>query len=93
MEEYLVENEPRQNARKRRNSEEEDSDSDVDEDEQIKELNNGLLGTADGRILVPQVLREKILIRFHDSPFAGHLGVKKTTARIQRRFKWPRMVK
>jgi hypothetical protein len=93
MEEYLVENEPRQNARKRRISEEEDSDSDVDEDEQIKELNNGLLGTADGRILVPQVLREKILLRFHDSPFAGHLGVKKTTARIQRRFKWPRMVK
>ncbi|EFX63547.1 hypothetical protein DAPPUDRAFT_268250 [Daphnia pulex] len=57
MEEYLVENEPRQNARKRRNSEDDDSDSDVDEDEQIKELNNGLLGTADGRILVPQSIR------------------------------------
>ncbi len=39
------------------------------------------------------LLREKILIRFHDSPFAGHFGVKKTTARIQRRFKWPLMVK
>ena len=32
-------------------------------------------------------------MRFHDSPFAGHLGVKKTLARIQRRFKWPKMAK
>ena len=32
-------------------------------------------------------------MRFHDSPFAGHLGIKKTLARIQRRFKWPKMAK
>ncbi len=68
-------------------------EDDIDEEEQIKEFKNGLIGTADGKILVPESLREKILIRFHDSPFAGHLGVKKTTVRIQRRFKGPFMVR
>jgi hypothetical protein len=94
IEENFIEiGDTRRNKRRRRYSEEEEYDSDVDEDEHIKEFKNGLIGTADGRILVPESLREKILIRFHDSPFAGHLGVKKTTARIQRRFKWPFMVK
>jgi len=94
MEDYLnAIGETGESAKKRRRNVENESDSDSDDDEQIKELQNGLLGTADGRILVPKTLREKILLRFHDSPFAGHLGVKKTTARIQRRFKWPRMVK
>ena len=42
---------------------------------------------------VPESLKEKILKRFHDSPYVGHLGVKKATARIQRRFKWHKMAK
>jgi len=65
----------------------------IDDDEEIIELDNGLLGTTAGRILVPESLKEKILKRFHDSPYAGHLGIKKTAARIQRRFKWPKMGK
>jgi len=89
---YLEINDTRKNKDKRKRDEEEE-DSDVDEDEQIKEFTNGLLGTADGRIFVPETLRKKILLRFHNSPFAGHLGVQKTTARIKRRFKWPFMVK
>ena len=67
--------------------------SETDEADRLKEFENGLIGTADGRIFVPESLKKKVLMRFHDSPFAGHLGVKKTTARIQRRFKWKKMVK
>ena len=69
-----------------------DSDSDDDCLEFI-ELNNGLIGTPDGKILVPEVLRVKILKRFHDSPYAGHLGTRKTIARIRRRYLWPKMTK
>ncbi len=36
----------------------------LDEQEQLREFNNGLIGTADGKILVPESLREKILINF-----------------------------
>ena len=61
-----------------------DEDNVYNDEEEIVELNNGLTGTSAGGILVPQSLEEKILKRFHDSPYAGHLGVKKTTARIQR---------
>ena len=68
-------------------------DINIDDDEEVIELYNGLLGTTAGRILVPKSLKEKILKRFHDSPYAGHLGIKKTAARIQRRFKWPKMEK
>ena len=70
-----------------------DRDNVYDDDEKIMELKNGLIGTSAGRILVPKSLKEKILKRFHDSPYAGHLGVKKTAARIQRRFKWHKMGK
>jgi hypothetical protein len=65
----------------------------INDDEEVIELDNGLLGTTAGRILVPESLKDKILKRFHDSPYAGHLGIKKTAARIQRRFKWPKMGK
>ena len=68
-------------------------DDKIDDEEEIIELDNGLLGTTAGRILVPEFLKENILKRFHDSPYAGHLGIKKTAARIQRRFKWPKMGK
>ena len=71
-----------------------DSEDD-DEDERFKfiELHNGLMGTPSGQILVPEPLRIKILQRFHDSPYAGHLGSQKTAARIRRRYLWPNMTK
>jgi hypothetical protein len=68
-------------------------DNNIDDDEEVIEVDNGLLGTTAVRILVPESLKEKILKRFHDSPYAGQLGIKKTAARIQRRFKWPKMAK
>jgi hypothetical protein len=46
-------------------------DDKIDDDEEIIELDNGLLGTTEGRILVPESLKDKILKRFHDSPYAG----------------------
>jgi hypothetical protein len=69
------------------------NDSDADNGDKIIEFDNGLLGTADGKIFVPEALKAKILMRFHDSPFPGHLGIKKTLKRIQRQFKWPKMAK
>ena len=68
-------------------------DNKIDDEDEIIELDYGLLGTTPGRILVPESLTENILKRFNDSPYAGHLGIKKTAARIQRRFKWPKMGK
>ena len=70
-----------------------DEDNVFNDEEEVVELENGLMGTSAGRILVPESLKEKIFKRFHDSPYAGHLGIKKTTARIQRRFKWHKMGK
>ncbi len=71
MEEYLVAVADGKEYEKERNENENNEyEDDLDEDEQIKEFQNGLIDTADGKILVPDSLREKILIRFHDSPFA-----------------------
>jgi hypothetical protein len=47
-------------------------DDNIDDDEEVIELDNGLLGTTAGRILVPESLKEKILKRFHDSSYAGY---------------------
>jgi hypothetical protein len=70
MEEYLAaETDGREHDKEHRENNE--NENDLDEEEQLKEFNNGLIGTADGKILVPESLREKILIRFHDSLFAG----------------------
>jgi len=54
-------------------------------------LENGLLGTYDGRLLAPKILRQEILKLYHDHKLAGHLGIAKTLAKIKNRFKWPKM--
>ena len=54
-----------------------DEDNVYNDEEEIVKLDNGLIGTSAGRILVPESLKEKILKRFQNSPFAGHLGVKR----------------
>ena len=41
------------------------------------------------QIVVPTQLRPKLLYIAHDIPAAGHLGVAKTKARLQRHFYWP----
>lgn len=41
------------------------------------------------QLVVPQDTREVVLHLSHSIPWAGHLGKKKTTARIKRHFYWP----
>lgn len=45
------------------------------------------------QIVAPQGLRLQILDLAHDNPMAGHLGVKKTKARVLEHFWWPRVSK
>ena len=40
---------------------------------------------------IPEVMREVIMIVHHDIPIAGHLGQKKTIAKLSDRFYWPDM--
>ena len=42
-------------------------------------------------IYIPEKLRLDILLKYHDSPAAGHLGVKRILELIFRNFWWPRM--
>jgi transposase len=44
------------------------------------------------RLVIPKVLVAEILRAFHDSKFAGHLGITKTIDRIERRFFWSTLV-
>lgn len=59
----------------------------------ITMLEHELLGTRDGRLLVPATLRTEVLANYHDHKLSGHLGISKTYARLQNRFKWPKMRK
>ena len=38
-------------------------------------------------------LRRKLISEHHETPLAGHFGIKKTTARLQERFRWDGMRK
>lgn len=48
-------------------------------------------GTEGERLVVPVPMRERVLQLGHSVPWAGHLGQKKTLARIASRFHWPRL--
>ena len=41
--------------------------------------------------MVPYKLRPTVLTAMHDCPLSGHMGVKKTLARLVHRFWWPKM--
>ena len=47
--------------------------------------------TAVHQVVVPPSYRKEILRLAHDIPMAGHLGVRKTEARILAHFYWPRL--
>lgn len=34
-----------------------------------------------------------VLVECHDSPLAGHLGVKKTILRVKEKYFWPQLIK
>lgn len=63
----------------------------VDETEETtEEVSTEQIGTIT-QLVLPQPLREEILVQFHDKQIAGHLGVGKTYKRIRTRFWWPNM--
>ena len=43
------------------------------------------------KLAVPKELKQEILEKCHDDTFAGHMGIKKTVARIRERFWWSEM--
>lgn len=43
------------------------------------------------QIVVPKGCRQQLLLLAHSTPFAGHMGVKKTLHRLRAEFYWPRM--
>ncbi|WKY04700.1 hypothetical protein Q1695_005594 [Nippostrongylus brasiliensis] len=81
-----------------------DSVSEVDKDRYLALASNCILGkngclyyqppehTKRPTLFIPLRLRESICIALHSSPSAGgHIGWKKTLAKISRRFFWPTM--
>eukprot|EP00833_Pecoramyces_ruminatium_P005437 jgi/Orpsp1_1/1179469/evm.model.c7180000069456.1 len=42
-------------------------------------------------IYIPEKLRLEILMKYHESPNAGHLGIKRTLELITRNFWWPKI--
>ena len=49
------------------------------------------LGECSKQIMVPKILRRKVMEVAHDSIFGGHLGIKRTKDRSQTNFYWPGM--
>ena len=45
------------------------------------------------QIVVPKCIRKELLRLAHDVPIAAHLGINKTTNRLNRFFWWPSMSK
>jgi hypothetical protein len=43
----------------------------------------------DRKLVVPTAARDMVFSYFHDSPLGGHLGVRKTIAKIREKFSWP----
>nr|XP_041632503.1 uncharacterized protein LOC121502828 [Drosophila kikkawai] len=41
------------------------------------------------KLCVAKEHRQRVLAECHDQPTAGHLGIRKTTARIAQRYYWP----
>lgn len=46
-------------------------------------------GVENCKVVVPKLMRKKVLTFGHDHPMAGHLGQKKTMDRIKSEFWWP----
>ena len=49
------------------------------------------LDSSPWKLTIPKELREQVLKENHDNKQAGHLGMKKTYARIAENYFWPRM--
>ena len=55
--------------------------------------NDGMnLITSKGKIIVPLILINRVIERFHDHILGGHLGITKTAKRISQKYFWPQMI-
>jgi len=67
--------------------------------DQSNNLKSSLSSFVDGvlhfqkRILVPSVLKARLLKSFHDAPTSGHQGVDRTFEKLRRYYWWPNMKK
>ena len=52
-------------------------------------LDTSPMGSERELIVVPADLRKSLFSVAHSLPYAGHLGVKKTTAKLVNHFYWP----
>ena len=43
------------------------------------------------QVVLPESFRPEVLRLAHETPLAGHLGIRKTQAKILRHFYWPRL--
>lgn len=43
------------------------------------------------QVVPPQNYRDEVLYLVHETPLAGHLGIRKTQAKIMRHFYWPKL--
>jgi transposase InsO family protein len=50
-------------------------------------------GTACSQIVVPKVLRPKLLYLAHNIPLSAHFGITKTKARLKSHFYWPTLTR
>ena len=48
---------------------------------------------GEDRVAAPQSMRRRVMEVYHSLPWAAHMGVRRTTAAIARRFYWPRMAR
>lgn len=48
-------------------------------------------GRAQERVLIPRSLVDVVLRAYHDAPFSGHFGVRKTLAKISAKYIWTGM--
>jgi len=65
----------------------------VQDDMLMHHTSNEKTNYSADRIVVPSTLRSQVLQLAHEIPAAGHLGIRKTHARLQPHFYWPRMLK
>ena len=65
--------------------------------ENLEKLNlpkkEGILKDNQGKIIVPETMKQLVLEINHDHMLAGHLGVAKTLLKIKRQFTWPSIAK
>lgn len=63
------------------------------ENDEFTVLENGLIATADGRIVVPAILQTELLELYHDHKLGGHFGIDKTVSRIKVKYFWLKMIR